>query len=120
MGDAELAGMTRWRRRAIFVPVLVWLAGCSSSGPGEAEALQQIGERIRAGFGVGEKQLANLSYKNGLDLGDGRYAVAVQYDLIATMPEMGLFNTQVRPGQINHVSDERYVFVRSGGEWKLE
>jgi hypothetical protein len=108
------------RRAALAASVAAALVGCSPAGPEQAEALQQIAERIRGGFSVGEKQLANLTYKNGIEMDDGRFAVTVDYDLISTMPEVGLFNTQLRAGQASHVADERYIFVRSGGEWKLQ
>lgn len=110
-----------WRRRGLMaVAALVLLAGCSPSGPEEAEALQQISDRIRAGFSVGEKQLTNLVYKSGIDQGSGRFVVLVDYDLISTVPDTGVFSTQERAGQSTHVSEERHVFVKSGGDWRLE
>ena len=117
MGDNQ----SRLSRRSVFGALgLVLLSRCSSSEPEEAEALQQIAENIRSQFGVGEKQLANLTYKKGIAMDDGRYAITVDYDLISTMPEVGLFNTQTRAGQTNHVTDERYVFARVGSDWKLQ
>ena len=119
MGETE--HLAAWRRRGLLaVAALAWLGGCSSSGPDEADALQQIGDRIRSGYSVGEKQVTNLVYKSGIDQGSGRFVVLVDYDLVSTVPDTGVFSTQERSGQSTHVSEERYTFVKSGGDWRLE
>ena len=108
------------RRMMLGMGATVMVAGCSASGPDQADALDQIAARIRAGFAVGEKTLANLAYTKGGELADGRYEVFVDYDLISAIPEIGLFGRQARSGERAHVSGERYVFVRSSAGWTLE
>ncbi len=96
------------------------LTSCSDPGPGQPEALAQIANRIRAPYQMGEKQLQNLAYKSVKDIGDGRVAVFVDYDLTGTMPELGLFTTTFLPGFKVHTEGERYVFRQSDAGWKLE
>jgi hypothetical protein len=99
---------------------MLGLGGCWVSEPDRAEALAMISTRIRAGFGPGEKMLANLQFRKGDDLGDGRYEMFVDYELVSTMAEVGLFNTALRVGEHQPVLAERYVFVHDGGEWVLQ
>lgn len=106
------------RRGLLAVAALV--GACSQSGPEKAAALADIADRIRARFAPGEQRLENLVFKSSKDLGGGRSAVFVSYDLVATMPEIGLFNTVVKSGERSHVDGERYIFVRSSAGWTLE
>eukprot|EP01037_Dinobryon_pediforme_P002683 gene2683-2722_t len=76
--------------------------------------------RIKASYGPGEKLLANLTFRKGGAREDGSYVVFVDYDLISTVPEIGLFNAATRAGERTPVLAERYIFVRSGGEWILQ
>ena len=111
------------KRRAVLVSsglATLALGGCWFSEPDRAEALALISDRIRAGFGPGEKMLANLIFRKGDELDDGRYEVFVDYELVSTMAEVGLFNTALRAGERQPVLAERYVFVRAGGDWVLQ
>jgi NADH:ubiquinone oxidoreductase subunit H len=107
------------RRRGFFGLVMA-LSACGDSGPEQADALAQIAARIRAPYQMGEKRLSNLTFKSMTDLGGGRYAVFVDYDLISTMPELGLFSTTFLGGSTVHMNGERYVFTRSDVGWKIE
>jgi hypothetical protein len=106
-------------RRAVLL-LMIGLSRCSSDGPDQAEALAMISVRIKSNYGPGEKLLANLSFRRGEGRDDGSYAVFVDYDLVSTVAEVGLFNTATRAGERTPVLAERYIFVRSGGEWILQ
>lgn len=100
--------------------VSVGLSGCWFNEPDRAEALAVISTRIRSGFGPGEKLLANLVFRKSEGFDGGRYAVFVDYELVSTIAEIGLFNTAMRAGERQPVLAERYIFVRTGGEWVLQ
>jgi hypothetical protein len=117
-GGSTSAIGRRWT--CIALTMCLAVGGCWSSGPDHAEALAQIAMRIRSAFGPGEKTLSNLIYKRGEEMDGDRYAVFVDYDLISTMPEIGLFNTPMRAGDHLSVSAERYIFVSTRGEWTLQ
>ena len=108
----------RISRRRLCLGLLA-LGSCSGSAPDQAEALDQIAKRLRQSFAQSER-LENLAWLRGVELEGGRYAVFVDYDMVSTMPEIGLFNTQIKTGERSHVVAERYVFVRSSTGWALE
>ena len=107
-------------KRAFLVSVGLVSVGLTGCEPDRAEAMAVISARIRSGFGPGEKLLSNLVFRKSEDLDGGRYAVFVDYELVSTMAEIGLFNTAMRVGERQPVSAERYIFVRNGGEWVLQ
>lgn len=112
-----------WGRRAFLVLAglaTLALTGCWFTEPDRAEALALISARIRSGFGPGERLLANLAFRRGKEAGDGRYEMFVDYELVSTMAEIGLFNTAMRVGERQPVLAERYVFLRTGGDWVLQ
>jgi hypothetical protein len=82
--------------------------------------MAMISSRIKSSYGPGEKLLANLTFRKGAVREDGSYAMFVDYDLVSTVAEVGLFNTATRAGERTPVLAERYIFVRSGGEWVLQ
>ena len=108
------------RRGLAALAVVVALPACSSSGPEQADALDQIMQRLRQNITAGEQRIDNLAYNEGTDLGDGRYEVTVDYDIVALAPSMGLFNTVNRSGSVQHVEAESYIFVKSSKGWVLE
>jgi hypothetical protein len=110
--------MVTGRRAALLI--LIGLSRCGSGEPDQNEALAMIAARIKASYGPGEKMLSNLTFRKGAVLADGSYAMFVDYDLISTVPEIGLFNTATRAGERTPVLSERYIFVRSGGDWVLQ
>jgi hypothetical protein len=99
-------------------------AGCSSKGPDHEDALQQIAERIRASFPMDEQRLENVTFKKSTEISGGRYAVFVDYDLVATLPDLSSLSLTTSVGARTHIVDERYVFARSGltegRAWVLE
>lgn len=108
------------RRGLAALAVVAALPACSSSGPEEADALDQIMQRLRQNITAGEQRIDNLVYHDGKDLGGGRYRVTVDYDIVALAPSIGLFNTVNSRGSAQHVDSERYVFVKSNKGWALE
>jgi len=99
-------------------------AGCSSNGPDHAEALQQIAERIRTSFPMDEKRLENVTFKKATAMPDGRYAIFVDYDLVATLPDLSTMSAPTAVGTRTHIVGERYMFARSslaeGRAWVLQ
>ena len=100
------------------------LAGCSSKGPDHEDAVQQIAERIRQSFPMDEQRLENVTFKKVTELSGSRYAVFVDYDLVATLPDLSSLSVTTSVGSRTHIIDERYVFARSslteGRAWLLE
>lgn len=107
------------RRRVLLSGVLA-LAACSESGPDQVEALAEITKSIRSQYPMNEKRLQGLLFQESNDLADGRFEVFVQYDLVANMPDYGLFGTQFAAGYKTHIEKERYVFKRGPRGWVLE
>ena len=79
-----------------------------------------IAQRIKTSFGPGEKAMSNLIYRKSEEMPDGNYALFVDYELVSTIPQVGLFNTAVRAGERETILAERYIFVRAGGDWVLQ
>jgi hypothetical protein len=104
--------------------IVALAAGCSSNGPDHEEAVQQIAERIRASFPMDEQRLENLTFKKATEIAGGHYAVFVDYDLVATLPDLSSLSAPTSVGTRTHIVDERYVFARSslteGRAWVLE
>ncbi len=105
-------------RRAIVLLALA-STGCTR-GPDQIEAMAQIAVRIRTNLGTGAKSMANLVYRKSEAQAEGTYAVFVDYELLSTIPQMGLFNVAVKAGERDEVLAERYIFVRIGGDWVLQ
>jgi hypothetical protein len=104
--------------------VVALAAGCSGNGPDHEDAVQQISERIRASFPMDEQRLENVTFKKSSEIAGGRYAVLVDYDLVATLPDLSTLSVAESVGTRTHIVGERYVFVRSslteGRDWVLE
>jgi hypothetical protein len=115
-----LSSLVFSRRGLAATALVIALAACSGAGPEKADALDQILQRLRQNITVGEQRIDNLAYHAGKNLGDGRYEVTVDYDLVALAPTMGLFNTVNSRGSSQHVEAERYVFAKSSTGWVLE
>jgi uncharacterized membrane-anchored protein len=105
-------------RRAVLLLALA--ATRCSSGPDRAEALAIIAQRIKTSFVPGEKAMSNLVYRKSEELTDGSYAVFVDYELVSTIPQIGMFNTAVKAGEREAILAERYIFVRTAGDWVLQ
>ena len=106
--------------RCVVSGVLVWsLAGCSDDAPDQADALEQITQRIRQSFPNGERRVDNLSFVSGTLGGDGRYTAVVNYDLVTVMTSIDLFNTVNKPGESDHVVGERFVFGKTDKGWAV-
>jgi len=110
----------QFSRRALGALLVGAVSGCSNSGPSKADAVEQIRQKLRQTIVVGQEQIDNLTYRDGKDLGDGRYVVMVDYDHVSLVPTIGLFNTVNGRGSRDHIERERYVFVQSGKGWVLE
>jgi hypothetical protein len=108
------------RRGLAALAAMSALAACSKSAPEQADALDQIMQRLRQTITAGEQRIDNLAYKSGHDLGGGRYEMFVDYDVVTLVPTMGLFNTVNGRGSLQHVEGERYVFVSGTKGWVLE
>lgn len=91
-----------------------------SGGPDQTEALAMIAQRIKTSFTPGEKAMSNLIYRSSEERPDGSYALFVDYELVSTIAQVGLFNTAIRAGERETVLAERYIFVRVGGDWVLQ
>ena len=106
------------RRRAVLAMPVV-LAACSDNALEQDDALDQITRHIRDGQPQGESRLENLVLKSMNKTANG-YDVFVDYDLVSTMPSVGLFNTLNHTGERQHVAGERFAFVRGANGWVIQ
>lgn len=108
------------RRLALCIALALAAPACSDTGPGEAEALAQIAQRIRGTYELGTRRLENLAYKSGKSDPDGRYVVIVDYELIANLPEIDMFGIVGKAGARAATTDERYWFRKTRNGWELD
>jgi hypothetical protein len=109
------------RRSLVLLPLLVTLGlvACSDDGPEKTEALDQINRQLLDTLPQGEQRVQNLVFVSGGAV-DGGYEIFVDYDLVSTMPSVGLFSTVSKAGDRQHVGGERFLFVKGAKGWQIQ
>lgn len=112
-------GVVLRRSVMLLLPALV-LAACSKSLPATRDILDMVAQHLRETMPMGEHRVENLVLKSQTDEGHGHYSVEVDYDLVANMPSVELFNEVSNTGDRQHILGEVFHFEWTDNGWVVK